>query len=337
MIYRLFVALLFTVVIFPFAAMYTFAAVYPDAHFAFDRQTWLHGLAPIAFGWVLFLLPGLLPFVGGRYYDWVAEKTGFAALFSATGNGLKRTRDGLKWLNLKGRTALANRPSTSEVAAKLRSGVKRIKDKGSTSAAPGDDRRDAISDTQTPDAAQGRTARSREKVAESLQKARGVINDAPKHVAKVKERIESLRQQLTPDELQRTIDLNQYTLDTFSHVKGIIAALVPFADLNEQDRAFCEAVVSAIPEPPSPSEADKPPPTYRFDYPEASREDLVRHAGRAEVLLKETDFDLAAQGDIERALRIVKAIVGHESRQKAVMLDPSGGDFVVGLPATNSA
>ncbi len=64
MIYRVFVASTFTLVVFPFAAMYTFAAVYPDAHFAFDRQTWLQGMAPVAFGWVVFLLPGLLPFVG---------------------------------------------------------------------------------------------------------------------------------------------------------------------------------------------------------------------------------------------------------------------------------
>ena len=59
MIYRFFVALTFTVVVFPFAAMYTFAAVYPEAHFAFDRQTWLQGLFPIAVGWTLFLLPGI--------------------------------------------------------------------------------------------------------------------------------------------------------------------------------------------------------------------------------------------------------------------------------------
>ena len=64
MVYRFFVALLFTVVVFPFVVMYAFAMTWPEATFAFDQRTWLHGLFPIALGWVLFLLPGMFPFMG---------------------------------------------------------------------------------------------------------------------------------------------------------------------------------------------------------------------------------------------------------------------------------
>lgn len=351
MIYRFFVAFTFTFVVFPFAAMYSLAAVYPDAHFAIDRQTWLHGMFPIAVGWILFLLPGMLPFVGHRYYDWVAEKTGFKALFQAIASGLRRTRDGAKWLKLRSQTAIANRPQPKNVLTGLRDSLQRLAKKKSdqpveAGALSSQEAPPAVSEAEPPQAAppvetavtphpQGSNAKAR--AAESLEKARSALKDAPKHVANVRQTIETLRHRLTPDDLQRTIDLNQYTLETFAHVKQILLELLPTADLSEADRAFCEQVVAAVPEPPSPSAADLPPPDYAFVYPDEHRDDLKQHAGKAKVLLRDADFVRAAQGDIEGGLLIMKAIVAHERRGRAVVVDPGNDDLMVGLPVSSPA
>jgi len=338
MIYRFFVALTFTFVVFPFAAMYSLAAVYPDAHFAIDRQTWLNGLFPIAVGWILFLLPGMLPFVGHRYYDWVAEKTGCKALFQAIASGLRRTRDGAKWLKLRSQTAIANRPQPKNVLSGLREGLQRFSKKKSDKSAEAESvlpQEASPVETSVTAPPQGSNAKAR--AAESLEKARAALKDAPKHVANVRQTIETLRHRLTPDDLQRTIDLNQYTLETFAHVKQILLELLPTADLSDADRAFCEQVVAAVPEPPSPSSADRPPPEYAFVYPDEHRADLKQHAGKAKVLLRDADFLRAAQGDIEGGLLIMKAIVAHERRGRAVVVDPGNDDLMVGLPASSSA
>lgn len=345
MIYRFFVALTFTFVVFPFAAMYSLAAVYPDAHFAIDRQTWLHGLFPIAVGWVLFLLPGMLPFLGHRYYDWVAEKTGLKALFQAIAIGVRRTRDGAKWLKLKSQTAIANRPQPKKVLSGLRGGLQRLSKKApveqpsarATAVDATADATVAVEPHRNAPAPLPSANNAKARAAESLEKARAALKDAPKHVANVRQTIETLRHRLTPDDLQRTIDLNQYTLETFAHVKQILLELLPTADLSEADRAFCEQVVAAVPEPPSPSAADLPPPQYAFVYPDDHREDLKQHAGKAKVLLRDADFVRAAQGDIEGGLLIMKAIVAHERRGRAVVVDPGNDDLMVGLPVSSPA
>lgn len=353
MIYRFFVALTFTIVVFPFAAMYTFAAVYPDAHFAFDSQTWLQGLAPIAFGWVVFLLPGLLPFVGHRYYDWVAKKTGFTALFEAIGSGLRKTRDGARWLNLKTRTVVANRPNPKELISGARAQLQRaVANRGrnnrdpkpveSQPTEPGIDDSQPSSSVllQQPeknDEVATTVVSAKAKATESLDKARAAIKDAPKHVAKVRQTIDTLRHRLIPDDMQRTIDLNQYTLEALSHIKRIMAELLLSAELGEADRAFCDQVVSAIPEPPSPSEAEKPLPSFPLVYPEEHRDTLKHHAANAKVILRDLDFEEAAAGNLERALHVLKAIVAHETRERASLADAGREDLMVGLPAQSSA
>ena len=334
MIYRLFVALLFTFAVFPFVAMYTFAGVYPDAHFAFDQQTWLQGLAPIVFGWVLFLLPGLLPFVGHKYYDWVARKTGFTALFEGTRAGFGRLRDWFVWLRLKSRTALSSRPGLERF--RLRQVMQTLRSKSTAAPPPLTEVDEAVSAVPATMPRQS-TAAARANVSESLQKARVAIKEAPKHVANVRNTFETLKHRFTPDDLQRTIDLNQYTLETFAHTKGIIRELLAAADLSNSDRTFCNSVLVAIPEPPSPSAVDRPPPTRSFVYPQERREELKQHAGSAKILLRDADFKSADQGDIERGLLIVKAIVARESRERTVVVDSASEELMVGLPAHSSA
>ena len=330
MIYRFFVALAFTFLVFPFAAMYTFAAVYPEAHFAFDRQTWLQGMAPIAFGWVLFLLPGLLPFVGHRYYSWVAHKTGIAALVAGIGRGLRRLRDALKWLRLKGQTALANRVAEDGAKISLRERLKSATDayrewrsRKDVSSPP--------SDQRVPDGDEQKITQ------EALLRAKAALKEAPKHIAGIRTKIDTLRHRLTPDDLQRTIDLNQYTLETFSHLKHILEDVVPSVELSPEDRAFCAAVVDAIPEPPSPSAADTAPPAHSFVYPPERRDALKGHAANSKVSIRDVDFQLAAQGDLERGLLLVRGIVAHECRDRAVLADTQAEDLVVGLPVQSPA
>lgn len=331
MIYRLFVALTFTLLVFPFAAMYSFAAIYPDAHFAFDRQTWLQGLAPILFGWVLFLLPGLIPFFGYRYYDWVARKTGFEALFAGIGNGLQRLRTGFASTNARTRQAIANRPSGEGWKTALRSVLDRFRNMRAQNSSETDTVSQPAADVAESLQTKKSRLRQRANVTDTLEKARGVIKDAPRHVAQMKQTIESLRHHLTPDELQRTIDLNQYTLEAFAHLKSILSHLLRVTELSDAERAYANAVVEGIPQPPSTSTADEQPAPSTFVFPPELRDDLRQHAAKSRLMLREMDFLAAENGDLERALLVLRAIVGRETGRCTMGVD-SSDEFVVGLP-----
>jgi hypothetical protein len=335
MVYRFFVAIIFTFTVFPFAAMYSFAAVYPDAHFALDRQTWMQGMVPIAFGWVVFLLPGMLPFVGHRYYGWVAKKTGFDEFIKACDRALGRLGDRLKWLKLKTQTAASNRSSGPGLKKRFQGGLqslrdrrKKVDDEAPLDAEPQAQVEHTDQVSQEPQPAPDK-ARKRLSTGDSIQKARQVFKDAPKHIATVKSRLEDLRHHLTPDDLQRTIDLNQYTLETFSHLKRVLSELLGSVELSADNRAFCKSVVAALPEPPSPSASDRPPPNHSFSYPAELREPLKEHAARSRLAVRDTDFAAAEGGDLERALLLVHAIVAHESRERAVVADPETDDLLL--------
>jgi hypothetical protein len=308
MVYRFFVAIAFSVVVFPFAAMYTFAVTFPDATFSFDRQTWLYGLAVIGFGWALFLLPGLLPFVGHRYYDWVARKTGLVALFDGLRSGFTSLRERTVAAGSAIRGAGSNLSALKKYSfLPRRSAVAR----GAGDPTPGTDADSPPLDPQ-PDTAETTVSSPqdvRRRASEGIGKVRNVLNDAPKHIDKAKETLNTLRMKITPDELQHTIDLNQYTLEVFSHLKTLVSSFLASASLGKEDLAFVQSVFGAVPEPPSPTDADRLPEAQSFDYPEARRPDLKNAAARVKVTLRDTDFELAADGDIERALFIAKALV----------------------------
>lgn len=321
MVYRFFVALLFTVGVFPFAVMYTFALRFPEARFAFDSATWGQGLAIVVFGWVVFLLPGLLPFVGHRYYDWVARKTGMVALYQATRSGLRAIRDRIRWLSLRTRTAMANLRPANDTLDKLRSRMRR-------------EEKQEVADV--PAAEPGAEAPAARPQADRLGKARQVLADAPRHLAKAKSTFHSLREKLTPDELQRTIDLNQYTLETFSHLKEVLRSLLPSANLVAEERNFVELVLNAVPEPPSPSAVHNQPVSSVFDYPPALREALQAQGTKKKIVVRDEDFELAKSGDLERALFLVRALLVTGDRREQVSNDVYD-DPMVGLSFQGSA
>ena len=321
MVYRFFVALLFTVGAFPFAVMYTFALRFPEAQFSFDSATWGQGLAIVVFGWVVFLLPGLLPFVGHRYYDWVARKTGMVALYEATRSGMRGIRDRIRWLSLRTRTTLANLRPGEETLTKLKSRMRR------------EQKQDA---QQVPAAEPATEAPPTPPQADRLGKARQVLADAPRHLAKAKSTFHSLREKLTPDELQRTIDLNQYTLETFSHLKEVLRSLLPSANLVAEEHNFVELVLNAVPEPPSPSAVNNHPVSTVFDYPPALREALQARGTKKKIVVRDEDFELAKTGDLERALFLVRALLVTGERREQVT-DDAYEDPMVGLSFQGSA
>jgi hypothetical protein len=171
---------------------------------------------------------------------------------------------------------------------------------------------------------------------EQLSRAREVLHDTPKHLAKAKDTISSIKQKLTPDELQRTIDLNQYTLETFSHVKSMLWQLVRASDLGAEELAFCRRVVDAVPQPPSPSAVTKAPPSDNFSYPLDRRESLRVHAATKKITLRDKDFQLAEEGDLERAFLIMKALLVERLHQHSVAEDENVDDLMLGLPISQS-
>ena len=324
MIYRFFVALLFNVVVFPFVAMYSFSLSFPDAHFAFDQATWLQGGLVILFGWVLFLLPGLLPFVGYRYYDWAARKVGLTAVVEEAKAGIARASDRLRWANLKLRTALSNRSSAKESLAGIGQAIRRSSTDLATSIG---DKAQSMAKANEPNvsspAKPGHAA---------FSKARDAFRSAPMRIANVKESLSSLREKLTPDELQRTIDLNQYTLEAFKHLKAILLELVPTAGLSDDESRFCSSVINAIPEPPSPSATTQPLVNYNFVYPTERRDELKIRAAEKKVVLRDTDFVAAQSGDLERGLLIVKSILLKKPLNSSGRPIQVEDDILLGLP-----
>ena len=296
MVYRFFVALAFNVVVFPYVAMYTFSLSYPTAHFAFDQPTWLQGLMVIAFGWALFLLPGLLPFVGHRYYDWVARKTGCVALVDGIRSGLSNIRSSL----------VRAKRSIAGVVAQARSA-----DRRSLKELFKRDKKPEIPTLEAPkvEKEMSKPTKTALLATEGLNKAKVALRDAPKTFSDLKSTFSTLRERLTPDELQKAINLNQYTLETFFHIKAILKDMLAAADVSPTDRTFIENVLSAIPEPPSPSETTRPLIDWVFDYPEEQRPALKNRAAQKKIALRDTDFELARRGDLERALLIVKSMV----------------------------
>jgi len=331
MAYRFLVALLFSLAVFPFVAIWTFSLEYPDARFAFDKATWLQGLAIVGFGWILFLLPGLIPVAGERYYGWVARKTGLVSLVESMQSGVLRVSSAIRAFFSSCKTRLSAFGPLSSLLARTRSPrtPHRVSADGSIEASH------AVSQAVDPSSA----LRSRRPQIPHLQleRAKGLLTDAPRHLAKARETLNGLRGKLTPDELQKTIDLNQYTLEAFAHLKVLLESLLPLTPLDEPQHRFAVAVISAIPEPPSPSASQEPSATHTFVYPLDDRDNLRTSAGKRKVVLRDTDFELAAQGDLERALFVLKALVVSQlpSTRSYAHLDEN--DPMIGLLASTEA
>lgn len=325
MIYRVFLAALFNFGVFPYVVMYTFALTYPDATFAFDRGTWLQGLAIVVFGWALFLSPGfVLPFVGDRYYSWVARVTGLQAVAAAVARAARRSRDRVRWLWHAGTAAVGRLRSPRRLLNVLRR------------ERPAD--LDAVNNTATPAelprAEPKRHPSAKDMTSRQLSKVRDVLKDTPRHIGAAKELFGTLRDKLTPDELQKRIDINQYTLLTFSHLKGLLRALLPSVDLEDADRDYCENVLNAVPEPPSPSSDGIDLVTSTFALPEARWRELKSMASTHKLALSDRDFELAAAGDLEKGLLIAKVLVLSALSASTQSTDPLVDDLMLGLPVT---
>lgn len=336
MVYRFLVAFIFTFVVFPFVAMFALHAVFPEAHAAFDRQTWLQGLVPIAAGWLLFLSPGFIPFVGSRYYPWVARKTGLTAFFQSIGQGIGTIRRGFLARLRRGR-ALVKRPNPKVHTPKSNpvTGRPTLRERwdhlySATRNYFAKKRTDAdIDKLAVPNA-------SRERAQAHLDRARNVIKDAPKHISGVRHQLESLRDKLTPDELQRTIDLNSYTIETFGHLKRILSLHLPVLPLDETDSVFCRSVIAAIPEPRSPSAVARAPAPHSFNYPEPHRAVLYERAVKARLAIRNEDFVLAEQGDLERGLLLTSAIVADAIARQGNDTTAFSDELILGLPMSQS-
>lgn len=289
MVYRFLVATIFTFAVFPFVAIYTFSLQYESAQFAFDSRTWLQGLAVILFGWVLFLLPGMLPFAADKYYPWVARKIGLTDFYKATREGISRTRVRLTWL----RHWLLSK--TSSIALPF---------KKSESTPPPDTQSYPVSSEAQPT-----TKKSKIRITEQLESAKHILSDAPRHFEQAKTHIKALRTNLTPDELQRSINLNQYTLEVISNLKRMLLLVRPTLELAESLDDFLLKTLNALPEPLSPGESQSVQETTSFVFPEDQRESLRHDATRFQIPIRQSDFELAENGDLERALYLALALV----------------------------
>lgn len=169
-----------------------------------------------------------------------------------------------------------------------------------------------------------------------LSHAKDFLADSPKHLATAKDFLSSVKRKLTPDELQRTIDLNNYTLETFSHIRSLLSHQLDHSNLSAIDQAFCRQVVEAIPVPPSPSAAARPTPSYDFSYPDDHRERLASEAASKKIMVRDSDFAMAERGDLERALYIMMAILVDKRHHH--IAEPAGSvdDVMLGLPVSQS-
>lgn len=235
MAYRLLVALIFTFGVFPFAVMYTFAFNYPDAHFAFDRETWAQGVFPIAVGWIVFLLPGMLPWLGKRYYRWVARKLGLIELSEQLKHVSERVR--ARYSAARAKVKSRKQPSVSPEAV---FGTKIRNRQAGPTKPPTEMFRAMIDSLKT-------------RFAEKRLASQDAAHKGNVGLLKAKETFERVRKnavaQLTPDQKQKSIDLNSYTLSILSHISSIAVRTLTDPRLDPEDRDFCEAALSAIPKP----------------------------------------------------------------------------------------
>lgn len=312
MTYRFFVALAFMVSVFPFAMIYSFKAVYPEAHFGFDRTTWLSGLILVAFSWTLFLAPGLIPGLGPRYYRWAGRKTGLTPTLQSFSGGLSRLRSA---------ASKDSQPSNRLAAVKsglgdLMASAKKIPSRASSmlSSAQSKDSL-ATHDTNTLPKHPGTPLDTpldgplvepstpgvpiREKLA-SLK-----ANAAP-NIAEMRSHLSNM---FTPDERQREIVLNLYTLRIYAHLRTMIELQLELIELEETLAEFASTVCAGIPLPPSPGSTEVNAPQLRYVLPERHRRSLVDFANRANIPITEQDFAMAEDGDLEKALLILKAVL----------------------------
>lgn len=320
MLARFLVAFAIIFGIFPFLAAYSFTAAYPDTAFNLDLQTWVIGMVPIVAGWLLFLAPGLLPVVGNRYFAWVGRMTGTTALGDNLQHGYRTSR-----------AALASLPQTlRRLPARLRRNTNKAPLEQQAlppQTAPTTPQRielphvspppqtDGEQPSQAPPAVTPPTtipARGfKARLAEWREQIAAVAANPEVHVDTAKTKLRSLRERvstLRTGEAFSPASLNEYTLEAVGHLKAITELATESFQLEPEDRPFVDAVLHAIPEPilPGQEETFEPAP---FEYPVERRADLMAAAGRQRVSLTEEDFEQAAAGDLERGLKILRALL----------------------------
>lgn len=329
MAYRFVVALLFSFVVFPFAAMYTFAYTYEDAHFAFDRATWARGMFPIAVGWIVFLLPGMLPLLGKRYYSWVGRKLGFDVFAQRISEGYAGLRNRIQVTRARlSKPKSANPVHESQPMARKRRNGKELlraaKEKLERITAP------------LTEGEQGAQKRKRPIV------SREVIDKGAKQLDVGLKRLKDFQKvaktHLTPDERQKRIDLNGYTLNVMSHLSSVARQKLTELKLDDVDRAFCMNALSAIPTTAvlNIPEEELQHMDQAFPYPRDRWESLTRAAARNSATLRDSTFQDAADGDIESALMIMRCIVDEYCQPESQTNTPEE-DVILGLPVAEPA
>lgn len=318
MAFRLLFALVLTIGYFPFVITYALSSTSPEVTFAFSRANWLAGVVPIAVGWILFLVPGLI--FGKQYYAWVGRKTGLTPMYLSLVSRITHT-------SVKVRSVVHSRPKVSLAGlrtmklSQLQTLAKSIMSKKAKPA---------------PDATSVQPLQEdRPLKTDHVARAKAAVRDSAKHIPVVKEKFNKIKNEavlrFTPDELQKTINLNLFTLRCFAHLKHVGALTVDTAQLEESEAGFCRDVIDALPEAPSPSDefnTDVMP--QSFSYPENRQQALIEVAIRQKTTLKHQDFVEARNGDLEKALFIVKVILTDAlgRTQKASSVD----DVFLGLP-----
>lgn len=336
MVYRMFVALALTVFVFPFVAMFALKGVYPDVHFALDRQTWLQGLFPIALGWVIFLLPGLIPGLTDRYFSWIARVTGFTALGTSIRRGLGRIRT----------TCLVLASAARSAASKLPKAAAARRANGALAPAPpathgdqsaSDNEEVIVSETGSPKASA--TASIRTGIRAAMGRASSLMRDRSNHIEAAKQHIRGFSERvasLTAEERRLEAELNAYTLEAFAHLKAVAKLAAAGLELDATDAEFVDKVLAAVPEPMMPGQ-DLLPDHGRLVYPENERSDLIAAAGRVQLLIEDEDFEQAAGGNIERGLKIARAIMSSADQSRLQKLGFLEDDPFIGLPAARQA
>lgn len=305
MTYRFFVAVAVTLLLFPFAMVYSFQIGQPDAEIAFNYETWLSGFLLVLFGWVVFLAPGLIPFYGTRYYAWVGRISGLTHTVAVA-----QERAG---------SALKAAPRPKDLKAALAPSALKAKVGGAIAPVREQWVKRRSSDTETTMAnalcVQSDSSSVFELAADAKTSIQSKVTSTLSRLksAETKENIAGLRSQLsnmfTPDERQREVVLNLYTLRIYSHMATLIGMHLDAMELEPELDSFARTVCSGIPVPPTPGSTEAEAPQLEYALPERYHELLVDFGNRVNLPIKESDFEMAAAGDLERALMILKVVL----------------------------
>jgi len=305
MTYRVIAAFAIMFILLPFALVYSFQIGQPDHALSFTYDTWLSGAPLVLIVIVVFLSPGLTPFVGERYYGWVMEVTGITHTASVVQQRATHAFQSLPELE-HAKSVLTPSSLKSKLVSltgTARANWTKRRSGGVEASMP-----DVLSLENPSKSFSERLARPqipiRSKIEETLSRLKS--DDTKEKYAVVRAKLSNM---FTPDERQREVVLNLYTLRIYSHMASALEMYLDLIKLEPALDGFARQVCAGIPVPPPPGSTEVAAPRLAYTLPPSYQEPLVDYANRANVPIKEADFEMAAAGDLERALLILKVIL----------------------------